>query len=107
VRAVQTNKGDHPTISTLYDATYGMLLFGIPHKGLIVDDIERMIAHDTNQPAHSLLDELKSGSSTLALQSVDFKNLIRDRKVVSFYEGRQTRQLQFVCQYLKRLTYFC
>lgn len=96
MRAVQTTENDDATISTLYNATYGMLLFGIPHKGLIVDDIERMIAHEVRHPAHSLLREIKSGSSTLALQSVDFKNLIRDRKVVSFYEERDTRQLQFV-----------
>jgi hypothetical protein len=30
------------------------------------------------------------------LQLVDFKNLIRDRKVVSFYETEQTRALELV-----------
>ncbi|KAK4060877.1 hypothetical protein Trihar35433_9802 [Trichoderma harzianum] len=44
VKAVQTNEDDHPTIATLHKATYGMLLFGIPHKGLVVDDIEKMLA---------------------------------------------------------------
>jgi hypothetical protein len=32
----------------------------------------------------------------LASQLADFKNLIRDRKVVSFYETEQTRQLELV-----------
>ncbi|KAF2178473.1 hypothetical protein K469DRAFT_803304 [Zopfia rhizophila CBS 207.26] len=39
VKAVQTNEDDHPTIVSLHKAAYGMLLFGIPHKGLVVDDI--------------------------------------------------------------------
>ncbi|EAU30103.1 predicted protein [Aspergillus terreus NIH2624] len=34
VRAIQTMEGDHPAITSLYRATYGMLLFAIPHKGL-------------------------------------------------------------------------
>lgn len=39
VKAVQTNEDNHPTIATLHRATYGMLLFGILHKGLVVDNI--------------------------------------------------------------------
>jgi hypothetical protein len=35
-------------------------------------------------------------SDLLAFQLADFKNLIRDRKMISFYETRQTRQLEFV-----------
>jgi hypothetical protein len=30
---------DHPAITSLYRATYGMILFAIPHKGLVMDDI--------------------------------------------------------------------
>lgn len=73
-----------------------MLLFGIPHKGLIVDDIQKMLAGISNHPRERLLQEIKSKSDLLAYQVVDFKNLIRDRKVVSFYETGQTRQLEFV-----------
>jgi hypothetical protein len=32
VRAIQTMEGDHPAIASLYSATYGMMLFAIPHK---------------------------------------------------------------------------
>ncbi|KAL6832120.1 hypothetical protein V8C40DRAFT_163757 [Trichoderma camerunense] len=95
VKAVQTNEDDHPTIATLHKATYGMLLFGIPHKGLVVNDIEKMLAGRDNHPRSALLQQIRVKSDLLENQLTDFKNLIRDRKVVSFYETRQTRQLQF------------
>ncbi|KAF3074352.1 hypothetical protein CFAM422_003689 [Trichoderma lentiforme] len=95
VKAVQTNEDDHPTIATLHKATYGMLLFGIPHKGLVVNDIEKMLAGRDNHPRSALLKQIRVKSDLLENQLTDFKNLVRDRKVVSFYETRQTRQLQF------------
>lgn len=73
-----------------------MLLFGIPHKGLVVDDLQKMLAGQNHHPRNALLDQIKSKSEFLALQLADFKNLIRDRKIVSFYETGQTRQLEFV-----------
>jgi hypothetical protein len=73
-----------------------MLLFGIPHKGLVVDDIQKMLAGQDNHPRSELLQQIRSKSDLLAFQLADFKNIIRDRKVVSFYETGQTRQLEFV-----------
>lgn len=77
-----------------------MLLFGIPHKGLVVDDIQKMIAaKDVEHPRNMLIKQIQSDSDLLALQSDDFRNLIGDRKVVSFYETQQTRKLEYVgCQ---------
>ncbi|KAH8727391.1 hypothetical protein GQ44DRAFT_758100 [Phaeosphaeriaceae sp. PMI808] len=95
VKAVQTNEDDHPTIASLHKATYGMLLFGIPHKGLVVDDIQKMLGGQDNHPRSALLEQIRAKSDLLAFQLADFKNLIRDRKVVSFYETGQTRQLEF------------
>ncbi|KAF2633913.1 hypothetical protein BU25DRAFT_381757 [Macroventuria anomochaeta] len=95
VKAVQTTEDDHPTIASLHKATYGMLLFGIPHRGLVVDDIQKMLAGEHGHPRRELLGQIKEQSDLLALQLDDFRNLVRDRKVVSFYETVQTRQLQF------------
>jgi hypothetical protein len=75
-----------------------MLLFGIPLKGLLVDDIEKMLAGENKHPRGALLEQIRSKSDLLAVQLADFKNLIRDRKVVTFYEMGQTRQLAFVRQ---------
>jgi hypothetical protein len=97
VKAVQTMEDDHPAISSLLRATYGMLLFGTPHRGLMIDDIQRMLAGQKNHPRHHLLQQISHKSGILVHQLADFKNLIRDRKVVSFYETEQTRQLEFVC----------
>jgi hypothetical protein len=93
---VQADEDDHPTVASLHKATYGMLLFGIPHKGLVLDDIQKMLAGESSHPRDVLLKEIEFKSNVLAYQLVDFKNLIRDRKIVSFYETGQTRQLTFV-----------
>jgi hypothetical protein len=73
-----------------------MLLFAIPHKGLVVDDIQKMVAGQDNHPRGALLEQIRSKSDLLAFQLADFRNLIRDRRVVSFYETGQTRHLKFV-----------
>ncbi|KAJ5904759.1 uncharacterized protein N7473_001675 [Penicillium subrubescens] len=91
--AIQTMEEDHPAITSLYRATYGMILFAIPHKGLVMDDIQQMLAGDKSHPREQLLQQISSKSDLLIHQLADFKNLIRDRKVVSFYETEQTRRL--------------
>ncbi|KAF3002783.1 hypothetical protein E8E15_001031, partial [Penicillium rubens] len=93
VRAIQTMEEDHPAITSLHRATYGMVLFAIPHKGLVMDDIQQMLVGDKSHPRERLLQQISSKSDLLIHQLADFKNLIRDRKVVSFYETEQTRQL--------------
>jgi hypothetical protein len=87
---------DHPAIISLHRATYGMLLFGTPHRGLVVNDIERMLGQE-DHPRHHLLRQISNKSDILLVQLADFKNLIRDRRIVSFYETDQTRQLEYVC----------
>ncbi|USP74943.1 hypothetical protein yc1106_02217 [Curvularia clavata] len=92
VKVVQTMD---PMIASLHKATYGMLLFGIPHRGLVVDDIQKMVSEKGGHPRRELLEQIKQKSDQLASQLDSFRNIIQDRKVVSFYETEQTRQLQF------------
>ena len=73
-----------------------MLLFGVPHKGLVVDDYQKLLGVNPNHPRSALLQEIGEKPDVLAYQLVDFKNLIRDRKVISFYETQLTRHLEFV-----------
>jgi hypothetical protein len=100
VKAVQTTEDDHPTIAALYKATYGMLLFGIPHRGLVVANMQETLAGEDRHPRNALLEQIKEKSDLLLSQLDDFRNLVRDRRIVSFYERRQTQQLQLVwcCQ---------
>lgn len=93
---MQTQEGDHATIVALHKATYGILFFGTPHKGLVIDDIQRMVAGEDQHPRMDLLEQIRQKSDLLTNQLVDFKNLIRDRKIVSFYETGQTRRLKLV-----------
>ncbi|KAL2840901.1 hypothetical protein BJX68DRAFT_271365 [Aspergillus pseudodeflectus] len=95
VRAIQAMDDDHPAITSLHKATYGMVFFAAPHKGLVVDDIQQMLTGGDNHPRSHLLRQISDKSDVLIHQLADFKNLIRDRKVVSFYETGQTRQLKF------------
>ncbi|RDW59938.1 hypothetical protein BP6252_13025 [Coleophoma cylindrospora] len=94
VKAIQTNEQDHPAIVALHKATYGILFFGTPHKGLMIDDIQCMLGNDSHHPRHELLKEIEHKSNILKYQLADFKNLIRDRKIISFFETQQTRRLE-------------
>src|SRR6266496_2348901 len=87
------NKDDDEAIASLYKATYGILFFGTPHKGLVVADIKRVIAGEDPHPRAKLLEDIDKNSSLLLSQLPRFKNVIRDRRVVSFYEQSQTRGL--------------
>ena len=78
MKAVQTNEDDHPTIASLHRSTYGMLLFGIPHRGLLIDDIHKMVAGQDNHPRKALLEQIRSKYDLLAFKLADFRNLIRD-----------------------------
>ncbi|GAM43571.1 hypothetical protein TCE0_056r18491 [Talaromyces pinophilus] len=93
VRAIQAMDEDHPAITSLHPATYSMIFFGIPHNGLVVEDIQQMLAGDGNHPREKLLQQISNKSDLLVHQLADFKNLIQDRKVVSFYETEHTRRL--------------
>lgn len=103
VKAVQMDARDHATIAALHKATYGILFFGTPHKGLLIDDIKQMVVGDDDHPRTELLEQINVKSDLLMYQLVDFKNLTRDWKIVSFYETQQTKQLIFV-RYLFQLS---
>ena len=62
----------------------------------MVEDIQNMLAGRETHPRNPLLQQISHKSDLLISQLADFKNLIRDRRVVSFYETEQTRQLEFV-----------
>jgi hypothetical protein len=56
---------DHPAIRSIHRATYGMILFAIPHKGLVIDDIQQMLAGDGRYPREQLLQQISSESNLL------------------------------------------
>jgi protein SERAC1 len=95
VRAAQANEEDEPIVSALYRATYGILFFAVPHKGMMTEDMLSMLGQD-DHPRAVLLTQINRSSEYLISQLADFKDLIGDRKIVTFYETQQTRKLQQV-----------
>jgi hypothetical protein len=96
VKAAQTEERDNATIAALHKATYGILFFGTPHQGLLIDDIKQMVTQEDDHPRVDLLEQIEEKSDLLIYQLADFKNLIRDRKIISFYETQKTKRLQLV-----------
>jgi hypothetical protein len=78
----------------VYKSTYGMCFFGTPHRGMIIDDIKQMVSIE--HPRSDLLQSIEEKSTRLQEQLEDFKNILKGRKVVSFYEKKMTRGLVFV-----------
>jgi hypothetical protein len=95
VRAAQANEEDEPIVSSLYQATYGILFFAVPHKGMMTEDMLSMLSQD-DHPRADLLAQINRSSQYLLSQLADFKDLIGDRKIVTFYETQQSRKLQQV-----------
>ena len=80
----------------LAKATYGFLFFGTPHRGLETVDLKCMVEENKCYSRNDLLEDIKHGSRLLEQQLLRFKNWIGDRKVVSFIEMKQTKELQKV-----------
>lgn len=87
---------DNPAAASIYKATYAIFFFGTPHQGLMTDDIGTMLGNSGNHPRQLVLNEINRTSEVLASQLMDFKNRIRDRKIVTYYETEQTRKLVWV-----------
>jgi hypothetical protein len=83
---------------SIWRATIGLVFFGVPHKGLVVSDMQQMIGKD--HPRQELLGQISVKSHLLADQLANFKNIIEDRKIISFYERQQTGQLKMVSTHL-------
>ena len=62
---------------------------------MMTEDMLSMLGQD-NHPRGVLLAQINLSSEYLISQSADFKDLIRDRKIVTFFETQQTRKLQQV-----------
>ena len=62
---------------------------------MMTEDMLSMLSQD-NHPRGVLLAQINRSSEYLISQLADFKDLIRDRKIVTFFETQQTRKLQQV-----------
>lgn len=60
-----------------------------------MDEIKRMLP-EPSHPRHRLLDQIDIGREFLGDQLYNLKNVLGDREVVSFYETKQQRSLEWV-----------
>ena len=72
-----------------------MFLFAVPHRGMNIDDMIQILGAGKH-PRESLLRGIdkESAAQKLIAQTEEFKDVIKDRKVISFYETEQTRRLE-------------
>ena len=91
VKAHQTTQETDGTMAALFPATYAVMFFAVPHYGIVVDDMVKMLGPD--HPREQLLKELSSGRDSLGEQLEHFINIIQGRKIVSFVEAQQTKRL--------------
>lgn len=68
------------------------MFFGTPHRGLDTEDF-KIMQQDNQLIEANVLDSLSRDSPLLDDKLDTFKNCLKDRKVVSFFEERSTKSL--------------
>lgn len=81
---------------SLVRATYGVLFFGVPHRGLFIDDVINMVEAESQHQRIPLLKEINKTSEFITSELESFINLAARLKILSFYETAQTRQVMKV-----------
>lgn len=90
-------QNDDPYYKDLIKATYGILFFGTPHKGMVVDNLlEAMNATGGNQERIELVKSIESNCDTLKEELRRFINLCDNIKICTFTETEQTAQVAVV-----------
>lgn len=59
----------------------------------MVEDIRKMISNEEDHPRNTLLDQINTNASALISELSRFRNIIGERRIISFFEQRQTRGL--------------
>jgi hypothetical protein len=84
----------YPVKTELFNATYGILFFGTPHKGLDMNNIASLLTLDS--PRRDLIDSISQNAFQLTEQLRRFKEIVNNFKVVSYYEKLLTPQARAV-----------
>ncbi|KAI0116255.1 hypothetical protein GGR51DRAFT_500803 [Nemania sp. FL0031] len=90
-RALVHAKADS-TYKHIWESTFGLVFFGTPHQGGnnagfgdVVAGITRCVS---KSPGNTFMDALKGNSLFLSTITDDFRQLLEDFQVISFYETR-------------------
>ncbi|KAI9720939.1 MAG: hypothetical protein M1828_005509 [Chrysothrix sp. TS-e1954] len=93
----EDNDGDEAK-AMFYKSTYGILFFGTPHRGMYNEDLLENLSEPENYGRRSLVESVNTYKDELTR----FKNIIRDRKIISCVEKRMTQALEMVDGKLQR-----
>ncbi|KAF8534800.1 ankyrin repeat-containing domain protein [Trichophaea hybrida] len=92
---VQASHGSvqSPMHNDVFKSTYGAIFFGVPNRGLRVDELRYMVR---GQPIQTLINELAPGASYLGRLHRDFVREFRDMKAefISCYETKLTNSVE-------------
>ena len=84
--------------TSLHQASYGFVLFAVPHRGMIVDDMVQTIGE--SHPRNALLKQITQNPEQtpdfLESQLDRFRELLQHRKVITVYEQLQSQRLERV-----------
>ncbi|KIW86274.1 hypothetical protein Z517_01669 [Fonsecaea pedrosoi CBS 271.37] len=77
---------------SLVKATHAFLFFGVPHRGISLSDVTKMVK-DLDYPLQreKLVNEIIESSSGINPIMESFINMTMGKKIISFYETRMTR----------------
>jgi hypothetical protein len=83
------HREDTPDTLAILRATYGILFFGCPNRGM---NIETLIPMCHGQPNMPFLSSLRQDSDSLRQLCRDFPSAFpfRDSRIISFYETEQS-----------------
>ncbi|KAL7271292.1 hypothetical protein RUND412_005959 [Rhizina undulata] len=88
----------------LVAATYAVKFFGNPHRGILMNDVRKMLEDDTQSPRVGLLDEIDN-SLNLGPVINEFIKIAEGFKIVLFYERLQTAEVKKVRNYARHELY--
>jgi hypothetical protein len=86
-------RDDEPVTHSVFTSTHAVMFFATPHRGLIADDILKVLNPETDADRIRLVNSINSNSDRLTEELRRFINLTRKLKVVSFYEQQKTKGL--------------
>ncbi|KAI1355896.1 hypothetical protein F5Y01DRAFT_268006 [Xylaria sp. FL0043] len=90
-RAMVHAKADE-TYKRIWESTFGLVFFATPHRGGnhagFGDIVAEVARHVLRNPGNTFLATLKSNSHYLSTITDDFRQMLEDFQIISFYETR-------------------
>ncbi|KAJ8130607.1 hypothetical protein O1611_g3021 [Lasiodiplodia mahajangana] len=92
IRAALVHAKVDSTYRTIWESTFGLVFFGTPHQGGsnagFGDTVAGIARCLSRSPRNTFMDALKGNSLFLSTITDDFRQLLEDFQVLSFYETR-------------------